>query len=72
MSHDLSLAELLATSRIEWHGVRIGSPDLGDDSRSIALSLWGEQVVLHPFEMFADDVKTGVGQETMNVRDTAG
>jgi glycogen operon protein len=46
-SREASLAELLGTSRIEWHGVRVGQPDLADDSRSIALSLWGDGVVLH-------------------------
>jgi glycogen operon protein len=38
-SFELSLNELLRTAEIEWHGVRLGSPDWTDDSHSIALTL---------------------------------
>ncbi len=44
---DVTLAELLQRSRVEWHGTRLHEPDLGDTSHSIALSLWGEHLVLH-------------------------
>jgi glycogen operon protein len=44
---DLTLAELLHRSRVDWHGTRLGQPDTSETSRSIALALWGEQVVLH-------------------------
>jgi glycogen operon protein len=44
---DATLAELLARSRVEWHGTRLGQPDLGESSRSLALSLWGERIALH-------------------------
>ena len=47
MPSDVTLAELLHRSRVDWHGTRLGQPDTGDSSRSIALALWGEQVVLH-------------------------
>jgi isoamylase len=36
---DLSLNELLRRAEIDWHGVRLGSPDWSDDSHSIALTL---------------------------------
>jgi len=32
-----SLAEFLERARIEWHGVRAGSPDWGPDSRALAV-----------------------------------
>jgi glycogen operon protein len=44
---DVTLAELLGRSRVDWHGTRLGRPDTSDSSRSIALALWGEQVALH-------------------------
>ncbi len=44
---DVTLMELLGRSRVDWHGTRLGNPDTSESSRSIALALWGEQVVLH-------------------------
>ena len=44
---DVTLAELLRRSRVDWHGTRLGRPDMSETSRSIALALWGEHVVLH-------------------------
>jgi glycogen operon protein len=38
-SFELSLNELLRTAEIDWHGVRLGSPDWTDNSHSIALTL---------------------------------
>jgi glycogen operon protein len=38
-SFELSLNELLRSAEIEWHGVRLGSPDWADNSHSIALTL---------------------------------
>ncbi len=35
----LSLNELLHRAEIDWHGVRLGSPDWADDSHSIAFTL---------------------------------
>jgi isoamylase len=35
----LSLNELLRRAEIEWHGVRLGSPDWADNSHSIAFTL---------------------------------
>ncbi len=43
----LTLSELLERSRVDWHGTRLGKPDLGDASRTIALAVWGEHLVLH-------------------------
>jgi isoamylase len=37
---DLTLNKLIRQARIEWHGVRLGQPDWGDDSHSIALTAW--------------------------------
>ncbi len=44
---NVTLSELLAGSRVDWHGTRLGQPDLGGSSRSLALALWGERIVLH-------------------------
>ena len=44
---DVTLAELLGRSRVDWHGTRLGQPDTSDTSRSIAIALWGEHLVLH-------------------------
>jgi glycogen operon protein len=38
-SFELSLNELLRSAEIDWHGVRLGSPDWADNSHSIALTL---------------------------------
>ena len=37
---ELTLNQLLRQARFEWHGVRVGEPDWGDDSHSIALTAW--------------------------------
>ncbi len=37
---DLTLNQLLGQARLEWHGVRLGRPDWGHDSHSIALTAW--------------------------------
>ena len=46
---DLTLNQLLARARLEWHGTRLGQPDWGDDSHSIALTAWSltGRVVFH-------------------------
>ncbi len=44
---ELTLSELLVHARVEWHGTRLGHPDLSDESRSLALSLWSERLALH-------------------------
>src|SRR4029079_2350323 len=31
----------LRTSRIEWHGVRLGAPDWGPESRTLAVTIQG-------------------------------
>ena len=43
----MTLAELIKRSRVELHGTRLGKPDTGDMSRSIAIAFWGEHLVLH-------------------------
>jgi isoamylase len=37
---ELTLNQLLKKSRLEWHGIRVGEPDWGEESRSIALTAW--------------------------------
>jgi glycogen operon protein len=46
---DLSLNQLLDQARLEWHGVRLHSPDLSYVSHSIALTAWSgtRRVVFH-------------------------
>jgi len=36
---DLSLTQFLRRSRIEWHGVRLGEPDWGEQSHSLGVGL---------------------------------
>jgi glycogen operon protein len=44
---DVTLEELLATARIDWHGVELGRPDRADSSRSLAATIQGRSVALH-------------------------
>lgn len=45
---ELTLNQLLGQARLEWHGVRLHTPDLSDFSHSIALTAWsGRRVVFH-------------------------
>ncbi|MDJ0866829.1 MAG: glycogen debranching protein GlgX [Myxococcota bacterium] len=44
---DLSLAEVLERTRIEWHGVKLGAPDWSHASRSIAFTLREEKEWFH-------------------------
>ncbi len=37
---ELTLNQLLGRARLEWHGVKLGRPDWGDDSHSIAITAW--------------------------------
>jgi glycogen operon protein len=67
---DVTLTELLQQSRVDWHGVRLGEPDLGDASRTIALTLWGRAIVLHvilnaywdPLEFEIPAIETGMAR----------
>jgi glycogen operon protein len=36
---ELTLSELLDRTRIQWHGVKLGQPDWGDDSHTLAFTL---------------------------------
>jgi isoamylase len=45
--HDATLAATLAQARVELGGVEPGRPDLGPDSRSIAVTVGGEGGALH-------------------------
>ena len=44
---DVTLEELLATARIDWHGVALDRPDRSYDSRSLAVTISGRSVALH-------------------------
>ena len=44
---ELSLAEMLAQVQVALSGVHLGRPDLGPDSRSLALTLRGEAAAVH-------------------------
>jgi glycogen operon protein len=43
----LSLTELLHLARIEWHGTRLGQPDKGFNSHTVALSVSGTREALY-------------------------
>jgi glycogen operon protein len=38
--HGLTLNQLLAQARLEWHGTRLNEPDWSEESRSLACTLW--------------------------------
>jgi pullulanase/glycogen debranching enzyme len=46
---DMTLNELIARCRIEWHGVVLGEPDWGDASHTLAATLHfdADRVALH-------------------------
>jgi glycogen operon protein len=44
---DRSLVEVLGEADVQWSGVEVGRPDLGPDSRSIALTLHTGPGALH-------------------------
>jgi len=43
----VTLEQLLATARIDWHGVAVDRPDRSHDSRSLAVTIRGRSVALH-------------------------
>ena len=49
VTDDFTLSELLSQGRLEWHGVRLGSPDWSHESHSISLTAWSvtRRVVFH-------------------------
>jgi glycogen operon protein len=38
-AHGVTLADFLARSQVEWHGVRLGAPDWSEESRTVALGV---------------------------------
>jgi isoamylase len=44
---DIGLVDLLRDADVEWSGVRVGAPDLGDDSHSIALTAHADAGSIH-------------------------
>jgi isoamylase len=46
---DLTLSQLLSQAKLEWQGVRLGSPDWSHESHTIALTAWSmaRRVVFH-------------------------
>lgn len=47
LEHDMSLAEVLAMTPIQWHGVRRDEPDWSPDSRTLAFTVVGQQYLFH-------------------------
>jgi isoamylase len=47
MPADMGLLELLADASLEWGGVQPGQPDIGPDSRSVALTLRADAGAVH-------------------------
>src|SRR5882724_9966461 len=47
--HEITLNELIAQHRIEWHGIALGEPDWGDASHSLAATFHfdSDQLALH-------------------------
>jgi glycogen operon protein len=43
----LRLSEVISRSRIRWHGAKRGSPDWGDQSRSVALTIENAEAWRH-------------------------
>jgi glycogen operon protein len=45
----VTLNELLRQARLQWHGVKLGQPDWGDDSHALAVTVWslGGHQMLH-------------------------
>jgi glycogen operon protein len=48
-AEDFTLSQLLGQGRLQWHGVRLGSPDWSHESHSISLTAWSvtRRVVFH-------------------------
>jgi glycogen operon protein len=77
---DVTLEELLATARIDWHGVALDRPDRSDHSRSLAVTIRGRSVALHiianayweplDFALPAPDPSPGEAAEWRRVLDT--
>jgi glycogen operon protein len=44
---DIGLIDLLRDADVEWSGVRVGAPDLGDNSHSIALTAHADAGSIH-------------------------
>jgi glycogen operon protein len=47
VDHGLPLREALHAARVAWSGVELGEPDLGDASRSLALTVHGPGGAMH-------------------------
>jgi glycogen operon protein len=47
LDRNLALTQLLRQSELEWHGVKLGEPDWGHDSHSLALAVEGTRGRFH-------------------------
>src|SRR4029079_9598228 len=47
MPDDAGLLDMLKDASLEWSGVEVGQPDLGDDSHSVALTIRADAGALH-------------------------
>lgn len=45
--HHLNLWQLLHSTRVQWHGVKLNQPDTSYTSHSLALTAWGRWAVFH-------------------------
>jgi isoamylase len=45
--HRLNLWQLLHSTRVQWHGVKLNQPDTSYNSHSLALTVWGHWAVFH-------------------------
>jgi isoamylase len=43
----LNLWQLLHSTRVQWHGVKLNQPDTSYNSHSLALTVWGHWAVFH-------------------------
>jgi isoamylase len=53
----VGLVDLLRNAEVEWHGVRLGAPDLSDESHSVALTAHADAGSIHLiFNAFWDEL----------------
>jgi glycogen operon protein len=45
--HHLNLWQLLHSTRVQWHGIKLNQPDTSYTSHSLALTAWGRWAVFH-------------------------
>jgi glycogen operon protein len=76
LPEDAGLLDILRDASLEWSGVRIGAPDLGPDSHSVALTLRADAGAIHlifnayweplDFELPKPDVDAGAWRRILD------